>query len=69
MDPLAKRAAVAAIGRARRELVCESCVTGADDVIGKVHSDRGCSRCKREPMGYGAVVASNTPSPGTSNQP
>ena len=44
----------------KRALVCLGCVTDADFVFGGVHSDRACARCRKEPIGQGAVVG---PSP------
>lgn len=55
---MAHRAAVLAAKRphARRQLVCDACLRPEDFVFGRVHLDRQCARCKRAPMGYGAVV-------------
>lgn len=55
-NPMAHRAAVLAAKRIKRQLVCDACLRGEDFVFGRVHSDRKCARCKREPVGYGAVI-------------
>lgn len=63
-NPILHRAAKLQRERAskgeQRALVCLGCVTAVDFVFGGVHSDRPCARCKKEPLGDGAVVG---PSP------